>query len=294
MRDVEWIITEKCNFRCSYCHCDTGPHAVDDVVEAVLHYIAFVFKADRVNLCGGEPIIAPSIKRVARYLKDHGIPLSTDSNISLPLPRILEILEEGGSNFHYVHTTLHPEFHDFGDFCTKVRAIRDTGRRVDVRLIAIHDQWDRVQTDFARLIDAGMQPKLKLEKYRRRDGFTVPRNILPPYSEEQLRWIAATMDCAVDGLLEEYAYHSFTGQPCSAGWNSVYIDAGGLVYRCTGAEKAGDPLGHASTLGPPERVRRSCTYAVCPCREVQRLGLLMPGAAQADAAGGLDSSDISA
>lgn len=284
MRNVEWIITEKCNFRCSYCHCATGPHAPDDVVEAVLHYIASVFKADHVNLCGGEPIIAPSIKRVARYFKEHGIPLSTDSNISLPLRRILEILEEGGSNFHYVHTTLHPEHHDFDDFCAKVRAIRDTGRQVDVRLIAIHDQWDRVQTDFARLIDAGMRPKIKLEKYRRREGAAkVPLHILPPYREDQLRWIGATMDLAVDELLQEYAYHSFKGQPCSAGWNSVYIDADGLVYRCTGAEKAGDPMGHASTLGPPERVSRPCSYKMCPCREVQRLGLLMPDAAQADA-----------
>jgi MoaA/NifB/PqqE/SkfB family radical SAM enzyme len=281
MPEVEWLITEKCNFRCSYCNCANGPHTPSAIVGDVLRYIGEVFGATKLNLCGGEPLVSPDIKQVARYCREHRIYLSMDSNISLPIKRILDILQEGDSYFDYVHTTLHPEFHDFDGFCSKVRAIRETGRKVDVRLIALHDRWDAVLAEYARLQDAGMNPRPKLEKYRRRDlSIRPPSRILPPYTEEQLAWVGAEMKLSRAQLFEEYAYHSFKGMPCNSGAEYVYIDVKGFVYRCASGEKVRDPLGHVKTITVPRTGPTPCPYGICPCREAQRLDLLAPARSQ--------------
>ncbi len=276
-REVEWLITTACNYRCSYCLCARGRHASAAAVAQVLDFTANRLQARRLNLCGGEPTLHPQLLEVARFCRGKGVLLSLDSNLSPSSERLLAVYEAGRPCFDHLHATFHPEFAEFDAFGRRVKTLRRAGLVVEVRLIARHDQFDQTRAIFERMQAAGLDCKLKLEKWRRRaDPSMAWPAILAPYAAPYLDWLAEVFGLSVKRILGIYGYHRHRGERCLAGKEYVYIDHRGAVHRCGAAESRGQALGSTAdrglkTLSEP----KPCPFDVCKCREADRLGLIV-------------------
>jgi organic radical activating enzyme len=66
---VEWLLTRKCNFACSYCHeYERGPHGISENVELALDLLRQKAGGQKIALLltGGEPSLHPEFKKIVQ------------------------------------------------------------------------------------------------------------------------------------------------------------------------------------------------------------------------------------
>jgi MoaA/NifB/PqqE/SkfB family radical SAM enzyme len=66
---VEWLLTRKCNFSCSYCHeYERGPHGRTDLVENAIQLLQQKAGTKKIALLltGGEPTLHPDFKKIVK------------------------------------------------------------------------------------------------------------------------------------------------------------------------------------------------------------------------------------
>lgn len=283
IKTVNWIITTKCNYRCSYCRYGLGNLPDDSIVYNVLKFVGDVFKTKCLNLCGGEPTLLSQLIDISRFCKEHEIFLSVDTNLSLDTKGFISVIEAGYPFFNYIHATFHMEFADFEVFCDRVRNLRATGCKIDVRLIAFHDNFENVRKMYHRLQNAGMNPRLKLEKLRRRENKSITSpTILPTYPDSYINWIAGTFGLTREEFLEKNSYKCYQGKYCYAGVKYISIDQSGQVFRCTAGITNGYPLYHIDNIEEKRRLEvlknfqetKKCFFPICKCREAEKFELL--------------------
>ena len=80
---VIWIVTSRCNMRCSYCY--TGDLRGEFSEEAAVKVAeGLVELAPRsIGITGGEPILWPPLRRIIKLLRDGGMSVSLQSNLKL-------------------------------------------------------------------------------------------------------------------------------------------------------------------------------------------------------------------
>lgn len=96
-RDLRYILTQKCNYQCSFCHKEWCDGSEKNLLHADDY--AFIFATakdalwiDQVTLSGGEPMMRKDIWTIAKKLHDSGAKTTMVSNWAL-IPKRPEILE---------------------------------------------------------------------------------------------------------------------------------------------------------------------------------------------------------
>lgn len=79
---VQWLATNRCNFRCSFCEASAGDALPDELctaeAEALIDDLATM--GSRLLISGGEPLTREDLPRLLRYAQRRGVPLGLVSN----------------------------------------------------------------------------------------------------------------------------------------------------------------------------------------------------------------------
>ncbi|PKO21869.1 MAG: hypothetical protein CVU38_12440 [Chloroflexi bacterium HGW-Chloroflexi-1] len=112
---LEWEITTKCNYRCSYC-CQKPfigkaslEHCSDATVEAVFKLLKELPGRWLVKLIGGEPMIHPRFLEICQFIAASNHDLVITTNFSLPFPRIEQLIQVTGERLTVLTASLHLE-----------------------------------------------------------------------------------------------------------------------------------------------------------------------------------------
>ncbi|WP_246333974.1 radical SAM/CxCxxxxC motif protein YfkAB [Thermoactinomyces mirandus] len=102
LTSVEFTVTHLCNLRCE--HCAVGEDLAEKEgtplpVDELLRSLDEVETLQTVSFTGGEPILNPQVVRglirpLLRYCRDRGIRTQLNSNLTLPLSRYLDWIED--------------------------------------------------------------------------------------------------------------------------------------------------------------------------------------------------------
>lgn len=100
MREVQWSLTGRCNYRCRHCYMD-APNGIlpQPTTEQCLSYIDQMAEAgvQVVKITGGEPLIRPDFLQIVDHLYERHIPISTIlTNGALLDEKLIVALEERG------------------------------------------------------------------------------------------------------------------------------------------------------------------------------------------------------
>ena len=259
---VEWNLTRRCNFDCSYCD-DTGNNPVgfhfkhDKIskhpsLETMIKIIDGVESLGYYNidwaLTGGEPFTVPHIYEVLKYLREsapYNISLVTNGSVGLNrIIKCFELLDKMIISFHYEFTQHRTEEY-FNKIVELDKLANSLGNRFCARFLLYPGQFDYFKKMHRRLEDAGV----------REVEF---RNIIPlpgwnkSYTEEeknQIKWfrnntsnISQNLELTFDDNTCVTTYpdqitinnwNKFKGWSCTAGINQTHIGPNGEVYRAT-------------------------------------------------------------
>ncbi len=106
----EWIITDRCNYECSYCyqrHYADKRHCSDQTTDAVFALLLILQGTWLVKLIGGEPLIHPRFFEMCRAVTESGHRITTTTNLSLPLVKLQELVDICGDRLDCVTASLH-------------------------------------------------------------------------------------------------------------------------------------------------------------------------------------------
>jgi MoaA/NifB/PqqE/SkfB family radical SAM enzyme len=110
---IEWNMSKRCNFNCSYCdeftHDNKSPHISFDVAKQTIDTFvnSLPGKKFRVGLTGGEPCVNPDFEKILDYMYDKGIDVGVTTNGSRTYEFYAKILPKlTNINFSY-----HMEYH---------------------------------------------------------------------------------------------------------------------------------------------------------------------------------------
>ncbi|MFO7903041.1 MAG: radical SAM protein [Planctomycetota bacterium] len=225
----EWHLTDRCNYRCSYCCESQGKrgkhrlgHASDAVIDAVLELLEQQESTWLVKFAGGEETVHPRFERVWKRVADMGHDVAITTNFSFPLERWERLLDATGERLSYITASLHLEQVDVGRFIKKVIAVNRhpaAHDKITVTSVVTEDNFKLLSEawDTCSAADVPMElARLKI------DGSYVGYS---PKIEETLAHNGLNN---VDKLRDFDSY----GTMCLTGHDFFIIKPDGHAYRC--------------------------------------------------------------
>lgn len=276
---VSWNLSNKCNYRCSYCpdilHNGSTGWPEWSVVERFIENFNLPGKQVCFRISGGEPTYWKHFIDLAKLIKSKGHTFSFLTNASRPIEYFKEIDQyTDGLIISY-----HLEYANIDHFVNIANAMSGP---VAVNLMLVKDQFEKIVDIAAELYakspKLAIWPKVVLDKTSNPDCIT---NNPADYTAEQLeiirKWpyfrklddsklhrgdilLNNQVVTANDLLLE--GKNKFQGWDCWGGLHMLSIDKWGDIYRadCT----VGGKLGNLSSYKLPKSPV-SCTFEKCSC-----------------------------
>jgi cyclic pyranopterin phosphate synthase len=143
-RDLRISITDRCNFRCTYCMPSEGMVWLDrqelltyEEQTRVARLCVERFGFDSVRITGGEPTLRAHLPRLLQMLAPLGVDLALTTN-GVRLPELAHDLADAGLR--------------------RVNVSLDSLRRETFRSLTRRDELDRVLTGIDAALDAGLDP----------------------------------------------------------------------------------------------------------------------------------------
>lgn len=259
---IEWHVTKRCNFNCSYCddftanggafqysHSMTDKHpSLEKMIKIVDNIESLGFYDIAWSISGGEPMVVPHFYEVLKYIREsdpHDITIST--NGSIPLKQLIKCFGE----LDHLIMSLHFEFisHRIEEYKEKIVALdkfaKENGKKFTPRI-----QFPAGKFEMAKdmIIDG-------VDNYEFRNIIPLPdtpfiegRNSYYNLAEEEelskLRESETQYVKSVDlhypdgSTRSSYPdeitlndWHNFEGWTCRIGLDQLYIEPEGWVYR---------------------------------------------------------------
>jgi organic radical activating enzyme len=297
--NVNWVITEHCNFTCSYCtvYDNTTPYASLEQMKSAADKIARLGRPDiRVVLTGGEPTIHPGYIPFIRHLAER-VPnlstLQTESNLSRTPRFYRDLVDAMGEHLSIMcfHCSFHFEFTDIDQLLANARFLSQHGIDVQIRLLAHPEHMPAVKR-LARELSAQRNDHLTYIVKTIRKNFGVHPD--DRYEPEDLAWIAEVYDTddiersvAVEFLgpganpererrhfspneLIARRLNRFKGMYCNAGVEMLSIGPTGRLDRavCFRGMKGRQPNIYRDPEIPEEFQKPViCPFEACGCPE---------------------------
>jgi MoaA/NifB/PqqE/SkfB family radical SAM enzyme/GT2 family glycosyltransferase len=305
--DINWKITSRCNYACSYCTVKKdNVHLIplEKLKTAADNLCSLKNSHIKIILTGGEPTILPSYKDFLEYLltmDSKRVSVTTITNLSLPLSfyqRLASskfiIKEKAGfvSSFHM-------EYARADKFIANAKYLSDSGFEVYLWLIAHPDRMKEIRNLYEEFRNYSSD-RLKIDVKLVRENF----GPLPDkrYSKADLGWLSrhynedSDKNIAVDVLdtksrsVERNFYvpneviarglNRFKGMICHAGTKMISIDPHGNIapavcFRSKKQEGPNiyDPNGLPDDFAKPVK----CPFDACGCLADLPLPKYLPG-----------------
>lgn len=261
---VSWTLSNKCNYRCSYCpdilHNGSTGHANWEVVSNFVKNFSVPGKTLCYRLSGGEPTYWKHFKDLAKLVKDLGHTFSFLTNGS----QSVDYYKEIGQYTDGLIISYHEEYADVDHF---IKIAQNIDCPVFINLMLVPEKFDRLVEVAKKLYDSSnninVWPKVIVDK----SDATVTNEVLYysdeqqkiiknwPYfkkiDDEQLHRGELLLDeipiTANDLIINDLNRHK--GWRCWAGLHMVNIDMWGNIYRADCQQ--GGPIGNLKEYTMP-------------------------------------------
>jgi glycosyltransferase involved in cell wall biosynthesis/MoaA/NifB/PqqE/SkfB family radical SAM enzyme len=254
---IDWILTRRCNYKCSYCTVYDNVNGFFPPLEELKKAADSIAKLPNSNiilqLAGGEPTIHPNYLEFVDYLSNilEGRALiKTLTNLGLPsrfFKNVVSRLKKNRSAFVF-YPSFHFDHADKNEYVEKVKQLTDNGFAVNIQLMAHPLYMNDVKSLYYDLSTI-KNKLLNTHVVMVRQDF----GVLPDkrYSKKDLEWFQSTYkDYEVksmffDYLDEEncqlireehtpdeimaYGLNRYKGMICNAGINFISINANGDI-----------------------------------------------------------------
>ncbi|MFH1671465.1 MAG: hypothetical protein ABH889_01665 [Candidatus Portnoybacteria bacterium] len=276
---VDWDITSRCNYKCSYC-LGSGSSLPDNLKKIkeknpdpllILDNLFKKLSQDwNFNIGGaGEPFLAPNFLKVIEKLVEKGHGIGVVSNFSFSKRKISQFFKIAADNLSHFNASLHLEQADLSEFLEKSFLAQEfIGNRFSVLSVARKGRVSQLKKVGEKFKKNGIRFTIQLEKdYYSDKG---------PYVEYNKEEASIIGDFRKD--LSSKEMMRLKGNLCWAGSKYFVLDERGEAWCCYTARKAKDKRGYSGNiLDNTFELRKSpnfCRYEYCTCIVPVRLGLV--------------------
>lgn len=254
---IEWDITQRCNYRCSYCpQGSCGDHCSGKVVEKVLCLMSEFESGWLVKLIGGEAMLHPRFFEICRRIAGKGHNLCMSTNFSLPLDYYRRMYDICRDKLKFISASLHLGHANPEKFIRKAvefGSMTGGSVKLNIESVMTRENYNEVKRIGAMCREKGLQLKLQVKR-EGRQYVVYPREM-----EEYLSGRMMKNEANIRG-------RSFYGRMCYTGMYFFKIHVHGNVSRCYNPQPSGFDLGNIAE-GTFERSRepKPCMSEVCTC-----------------------------
>lgn len=268
---LEWIITDQCNYACTYCFqrkYAAGQHCSDDTIDAVSKLLGTLPGSWHVKLIGGEPFLHPRFSDICAGIIKAGHRITTTTNLSLPIRVLERVIDTCGDRLDRVTASLHiDEVGSVDDFIERVVAFdarRNRATAFSVVTVLVQEHFEQLKEIERRLSEKGItlsyQPLRVGGKYIR-------------YSDEFEEFLREKSVRKTEAIRHKKLF----GTLCHTGELFFKIEVNGDVVRCYNVQPSYF-LGNVTKGtfkrfdGPRPCLARRCTCMLPAGRNMIRFG----------------------
>lgn len=242
---IIFMITFRCNYRCSYCPCftkfDYSKIYKKENEPTAKEWIKTFDKLPKANiyLCGGEPFLFKELPEFINGLKKHKI-IGMVTNGTAKT----SVYKRINKKIH-LNVSFHREFVTEEQFISKINELRQINRfHICVNIVAT-----RANMEFI--------PKLKKFFGYNNVSFHVDPFVDPNaefrYTPEEKEILSHYLAADRNKHIDMFEFNCYVPKRCSAGQNYINIMPDGTVFRCaTGSEYFHSPLKRRLLGGGPD------------------------------------------
>ena len=249
--EVEWDLTTRCNYSCSYCksYDNTQPLALKTLeeYESVISYLTSYFpeKIIKFDFLGGEPTLFKHWAELLEIVnsKKHIFKIFTNLSISI---NTLKNKLKNKTYKNCIDVSFHPEFANPDEFISKVKYLNDNSLLRTVSILMLPDYWDICIYVADKLKYTGRVGYSKI-KNEDTNTFSIASGYID-YTEKQKEYLNSRIQHTNDGRYTEVIYSNksvkykgieditnngitnFKGMHCYIGKTRIHIKSNGDVF----------------------------------------------------------------
>lgn len=250
---VDWMITMRCNYDCSYCasHDNSKPFNLRTLNEYIdsMKYLKQHFGNQKIQLqlIGGEPTLFKEWPSLINWGFNNGIIIETISNLSFPADKYihkLDISHEHGIYREFMSGSYHAQFADDDLFLYNAVKLQEEGYLKSIGILGDPENWDRVEKMYYTLKEKINHISINRIRYEDTSIIGLYNKYLE-YTPEQDKLIATNKqedhrmrvefkDGRVEypsqfAIIDKYS-GEFKGMKCAVGRDRIHINEYGDVY----------------------------------------------------------------
>jgi MoaA/NifB/PqqE/SkfB family radical SAM enzyme len=287
--EVEWMITQRCNYECTYCasYNNSGNFMFKSLEEYItaFKYLSNHFgnKTIKLSFLGGEPMLYKQWPELVNYISELNYLPKITTNLSIPVKSYINKLNKNLGKF--IVASWHPEYAT-NEFMNNVQLLNDNNFIRSVSVSAPQEYWNEA-------IEVLKTLKLKYgEKFvhltRIKDensqGLSITDKLID-YTSEQEKYFTFHRDYPVEikvtditnktTIYNKIDAHNikFKGMNCAVGKDSIHITPNGDVYPSAcllnyRKARMGN-IYRQDIIKPTSSIR--CPFVACYCGPDQRI-----------------------
>lgn len=131
---VEWEVTMKCNYKCSYCtnlNKTLKPIIDEDTIDEFIASLGATYPGVEVFVFGGEPFVHPLIGHIIKCFNKHSVPFVVQTNFSSYSVDVMNTINEPFA----INISIHPSEVDLADVLDAFSRSNVTIKTIDVMYI---------------------------------------------------------------------------------------------------------------------------------------------------------------
>lgn len=222
--NLEWQITDKCNYACSYCF---QQHSIKDcsqeTINEVYKLLSTLDGVWLVKLIGGEPSLHPKFLEISKAIVESGHNICITTNFSQSIKKLKKFVDVCGKNLTYITASLHlsqiKNLDHFIDKANEFNKYIKKQTRFIVTSVLTHENKEALKEAEIKCSAAGISFKLQVLKTA--DGYY-------QYDKETERLLC---NKTIIGTEKIRGFNSF-GTICHTGRLFFRIRINGDVNRC--------------------------------------------------------------
>lgn len=270
MKEFDWLIHYKCNYRCPYCFFEGSWDMLKERVKyrpledwvSAWKNIFNKYGEFKITITGGEPMIYPEFGELVRELNKLAH-VSFDTNLSLSEQELKKFVSKADPGKMFMGVSFHPLFADVETFTKKAKILKDNGFNIRVHYVTYPPQLQDIEQYQDRFIKGGFR-FTPLPFRGTFEGKVYPVS----FDKNEKADIGSAIDKATaedgkwaDKLLNQVESRN---KVCRAGKEYARVDSDGKVFACANDQHdiVGDIFADDFSLRDEYK---SCRVDKCPC-----------------------------